>query len=104
DFGEETVVANHHAYLAQARVEDRIIAARRHAFIVFAVWQTNFAIFARDLAIGSDEHGDIEQLMPVAFDEAGHDVKFMLFREFTEVIGRRAGNGLGAVRVTRADT
>src|SRR6266581_5350747 len=85
DFGEESVIANHHAYLAQARVEYRIIAARRHAFIVFAVRQTDFAIFARDLAIGSDEHGDVEQLMPVAFDEAGHDVELMLFRQLSEV-------------------
>src|SRR2546428_11016061 len=53
DFGKESVVANHQTYPAQARVEDRIIAARRHAFVVFAVRQTDFSIFARDLAIGS---------------------------------------------------
>src|SRR3989442_11220858 len=97
DFGKKSVVANHHAYLAQARVEDRIIAARRHAFVAFAVRQTDFPIFARELAIGSDQYGHVEQLMPGAFDEAGHDVEFMLFRQFPEVIRRRTGNAFSTV-------
>src|SRR6185503_3662918 len=72
DFGEESVVTNHHADPAEARVEDRIIAAWRHAFVIFAVWQANLPIFARDLAVGADQHGHVDQLMTVAFNESGH--------------------------------
>src|SRR5204863_8983959 len=45
-FGKESVVTNHHAYLAQARLEHRIIGARRHAFVILSVRQTNLAILA----------------------------------------------------------
>ena len=60
-----------------ARVEIAIELRGSHAFVVFAIRQTDFPIFARDLAIESDEHGDVEQLMPVAFDKAGDDVESM---------------------------
>src|SRR5207247_10181699 len=75
DFGKEAVVANHHPDLAKARIEDGIIAARRDATFDFTARQTGFPIFTCDLAIRADEHGHVEQQMPIAFDEAGHDIE-----------------------------
>jgi hypothetical protein len=54
DLGEEAIIADHHADLAEARVKDRVAAARADAALNLAAWQADLAVFADDLALGAD--------------------------------------------------
>src|SRR5262249_2867361 len=58
-FREKAIVADHHADLAEFRIEDRIILAGRHAPLNFPVGQAYFAILANELAIRIEEYGSI---------------------------------------------
>src|SRR5262249_3268952 len=69
DLGEEAVVADHHADLADRRVEDGILLARTDSAIDFAARQADLAILADDASVGPDHHGDVVDKMPVALDQ-----------------------------------
>src|SRR5439155_6454888 len=59
DFGEEPIVAHHHAQFAEARVEHGVFFAGRDAAFDFTAGQSGFAIFALNFSIRTDEHGDV---------------------------------------------
>ena len=106
DLGKEAVVADHHAELAEPRVEHGILVARLDARFDLAARQADLAILAGDLAVGPEQHGDVVDQVPLALDQAGHDVQVVLLRQRAEVLGRGAGDRLGAVgvREARADS
>ena len=56
DLWKKSIVANHHAKLAEARVEDGIFIAGRHATFDLRARQRCFAVFAGDLAVWRDEN------------------------------------------------
>src|SRR5205085_541586 len=59
DFGEEAVIANHHADLAETGVEDRVFRTGRDAALHFAPRQAGLAILADELTVGTDQHRNV---------------------------------------------
>jgi len=67
DFGEEAIIANHHAEFAEAGVENGVVVAGGDAAFNFGARQSAFAVFAGDFAVGGDEDGDVVDEGFVAF-------------------------------------
>lgn len=96
-FGKEAVIADHHADLAKGGVEDGVVGAGGEAGFDLAAWQADFAVFADECAIRSDEGGDVVDGGAVLLDQADDEVQAVLFGELAKVGGAGPGNRLGAL-------
>jgi hypothetical protein len=98
-FGEEAVVANHHAEFAEAGPKYRVVVARCNSARDFAARKAKLAVFSRHFAVRVEQDRHVVDEVPVAFEETGHDVKVVLLGQLTEIVRRGPGNRLGTFHV-----
>src|SRR5437762_12227831 len=91
-FGEEAVITNHQAHLAQLRIKNRIFVSRHYAGFNLGAWQCDLAILANHLAIGPDQDRNVVDEMLVALHQTDHQMQCVLARQVTELLGRWTGN------------
>src|SRR5207253_9359687 len=77
-FREEAIIAHHQAYLTEARGEDRVFRTWRHPAFNLAARQADLAVFANELAVGADKHGDVIDKAAVALQKTWDDVEIVL--------------------------